>query len=55
MKEHIYKGNKIVEYAPDDFMAYYFAGEDTDDIQSKHFNSLQAAEEYLDEKGYSLE
>lgn len=56
MKEHIYKGNKIVEYAPNDFIAYYFANGDVDgDIQSKFFESLELAQEYLDDNNYSIE
>ena len=51
MKTHIYKGNKIVEYASNDFIAYYFAD---GDIQSKFFESLELAQKYLDDNNYSI-
>jgi hypothetical protein len=56
MKTHIYKGNKIVEYANNNFIAYYFADGDVDgDIQSKFFESLELAQKYLDDNNYSVE
>lgn len=56
MKEHCYKGNKIVEYEKELVMAYYIP-DPTDplNIESKSFSSLKDAERWLDDNGYSIE
>lgn len=52
MKEHSYKGNKIIEHNDGTFEAFYM----TDgDILSMEFKSLTKAEKFLDKNGYSVE
>ena len=46
MKEHYYKGNKIVEYHPDDFVGFYF-NEDLD-ILTVRGTSLKQVQKELD-------
>lgn len=50
--EHIYKGNLIIEYNTDSFMAtWYVDGE----VNSDYFKSLELAQKFLDDNGYSIE
>ena len=53
MTEHIYTGNKIIEYPDGTFTAYYLIAED--DIENKNFNTLEEAEKWLDDNGYSID
>ena len=56
MKEHIYKGNKIVEYADGTFKAYYMPDpDDSSEIAVIDFNTLENAQHFLDNNGYSLD
>ena len=57
MKEHIYKGNKIIEYADGTFTAFYFPNFDADDcdIDHKTFSTLEDAQNFLDQHGYSID
>lgn len=57
MKEHIYKGNKIIEYEDGTFTAFFFPNfeEDDSNIDCKNFTSLEDAQHFLDDNGYSLE
>ena len=52
-KEHVYKGNLIIEYPDGDFMATAIGLEE--DITSEHCSSLEKAQEWLDTNGYSIE
>lgn len=50
MKEHYYRGNLIIEYSPNSFMAtWYIDGE----VYSDYFDSLEGAMKFLDDNGYS--
>ena len=52
-KEHIYKGNKIIEYPNGDFIATAIGvGED---IITQHCESLEKAQKWLDDNGYSID
>lgn len=55
MKEHIYKGNKIIEYSDGTFEATHFADEDRDIIIGRDCRTLEEAHRYLDKNGYSIE
>ena len=57
MKEHIYKGNKIIEYEDGTFTAFFFPNfeEDDSNIDCKNFTSLEDAQHFLDDNDYSLE
>lgn len=53
VNEHIYKGNLIIEYSDGVFMATAIGiGED---ITTHCTDSLEAAEKWLDDNGYSIE
>jgi hypothetical protein len=56
MKVHIYKGNKIVEYADGTFDAYYMPDPDgSAGVAVRTFKTLEEAQHFLDDDGYSLE
>lgn len=46
IKEHYYKGNKIIEYPDYTFMATTF--NEDGDIETNEFNSLEHAKNWLD-------
>lgn len=46
MTEHYYKGNKIIEYSPNDFVGFYF-NKDYDILQVRG-NSLEDTQKQLD-------
>ena len=51
--EHVYKGNKILEYPDGTFLAtafYHLGG-----MTSEAFDSLEKAQKWLDDNGYSIE
>ena len=47
VKEHIYKEDKIVEYAPDEFVGFYL-GEDDEVEDTPRFKTLAEAQAALD-------
>jgi hypothetical protein len=47
MKEHIYKEDKIVEYAPDEFVGFYLGVDDEVDT-TYHCKTLNEAQKALD-------
>lgn len=47
-KEHIYKGDKIVEYAPDEFVGFYL-GVDDEVEETPRYKTLVGAQAALDE------
>lgn len=52
MKEHVYKGNKIVEYSDGTFIAFYYAkGDRSGDIIDYATDSLSKAKERIDKFG----
>lgn len=48
VKEHIYKEDKIVEYAPDEFVGFYLNADDEVE-QTPRFKTLVGAQAALDE------
>lgn len=56
MEEHVYKGNKIIEYPDGVFTAYYYAKEDdSKDIQQYSTDSLEKAQKRIDEYAEPVE
>ena len=51
--EHEYKGNLIIEYSDGDFMATAIGI--GGDITTQHCKSLEDAQQWLDDNGYSIE
>ena len=51
--EHEYKGNLIIEYPDGDFMATAIGI--GGDITNQHCKSLEDAQQWLDDNGYSIE
>jgi hypothetical protein len=47
VKEHIYKEDKIVEYAPDVFVGFYL-GVDDEVVDTPRYKTLADAQEALD-------
>lgn len=47
VKEHIYKEDKIVEYAPDEFVGFYLNADDEVDT-TYHCKTLNEAQKALD-------
>lgn len=52
MKTHIYKGNQIIEYSETEFCAFYL--NEDNEIENKQFPTLEKAQKFLDNGGYSL-
>ena len=50
--EHYYKGNKIIEYGVETFMATWIVD---GEVHSDNFKSLESAQKFLDDNGYSIE
>ena len=49
--EYEYKGNKIVKYAPNDYIGFYFANpDDQDDIHQVRGTSLKEVQKKLDKE-----
>lgn len=48
VKEHIYKEDKIVEYAPDEFVGFYLNADDEVE-QTPRFKTLVGTQAALDE------
>lgn len=56
VKEHIYRGNKIIEYSDGTFIAYYYAKDDnSEDIMQFPTDNLVAAQRRIDEYARSTE
>ncbi len=53
MKKHHYKGNIIIEYSPTQFTAFYL--NDDGDTETEDFITMQAAKNFLDGVGTSIE
>lgn len=51
--EHNYKGNLIIEYPDGDFMATAIGIDG--DVTTQHCDTLEKAEKWLDDNGYSLD
>lgn len=52
-KEHIYKGNKIIEY--EDGVALATALDEDGEVIAKGFDTLKDAKVWLDYNGYSID
>ena len=56
MKEHIYRGNKIIQYQDGTFIAYYYAkDDDSGDIMQFPTDNLFAAQEKIDKYAKLIE
>lgn len=53
VNEHVYKGNLIIEYSDGTFLATAFGI--NEDITTHCTESLEGAEKWLDDNGYSIE